>query len=204
VFRNVLVAIDGSQTAMTALEEAIELARGEGARLTLLSVAAPSRWTFVGLPAAPYPTELDLENTARETAERAQALVPPDLCVSTVVRRGSPAAVITARAVEGGHDLVVMGTHGRGRLASLFLGSVSRAVVARCPVPVLVVRPRKPAKPVSPVPAVPRDGGHEQSVGVATQVEPKGGGAVVFLWLVAALLAELQVFFWMADRMYTP
>lgn len=204
MFRNVLVAIDGSQSAMTALEEAIELARGEGARLTLMSVAAPPRWTFVGPPAAPYPTQLDLERAAREVVERAEALVPPDVCVSTIVGSGSPAAAIVARAIEGGHDLVVVGSHGRGRLASLVLGSVSRAVLARSPVPVLVAQPTKPAVPVSPVRAVPRDVARERPVGAATQAEPQPGGAVVFLWLVAALLVELHAILLLADRMYAP
>lgn len=203
MFRNVLVAIDGSQTAMTALEEAIELARGEGARLTLLSVAAPSRWTFVGPPAAPYPTERDLERAAREIVERAEALVPPDLCVSTLVRHGSPAAAIVERVVDGDHDLVVMGSHGRGRLASLLLGSVSRAVVARCPVPVLVARPTTSALPAATASVAP-DAHRERSVAVAAQAEPQAGGAVVFLWLVAALLVELHLILWMADRMYAP
>ena len=146
-------------------------------------------------------------NVAREVVERAEALVPPDVCVSTIVGSGSPAAAIVARAIEGGHDLVVVGSHGRGRLASLVLGSVSRAVLARSPVPVLVAQPTKPAvpvSPVSPVRAVPRDVARERPVGAATQAEPQPGGAVVFLWLVAALLVELHAILLLADRMYAP
>ncbi len=53
--------------------------------------------------------------------------------------QGDPAACISARAVDGGFDVVVMGSHGRGTLGKLLLGSVCSKVLAQCRVPVLVV-----------------------------------------------------------------
>jgi nucleotide-binding universal stress UspA family protein len=53
---------------------------------------------------------------------------------------GSPGPVIAAAATNGGFDLVIMGSHGHTALASLALGSVSAQVLARCQVPVLIVR----------------------------------------------------------------
>jgi nucleotide-binding universal stress UspA family protein len=205
VFRNILVAIDGSQSAMTALEEAIDLARSEGARLVLISVAAPPRWRFSGPPCLPYPSEQDLEREAWEVVERAEALVPADVSVSTVVRVGSPVAAIAARAAEGGHDLVVMGSHGRGRLGSLVLGSVSRGVIARSPVPVLVARRPRAESPAIPAAPPRREVSAERSTAaVSMQAEPGPRGATTFLWLVAALLLELEIVWWMFDRMYAP
>ena len=55
------------------------------------------------------------------------------------VAGGSPADAIIEVAKDGGYDLIVMGTHGRGRLATALLGSVSNAVAARAGRPVLVV-----------------------------------------------------------------
>jgi nucleotide-binding universal stress UspA family protein len=204
VFSSILVAVDGSPAAGDALREAIEIARSDHARLTLISVATPLRWRFSGPPYVPYPSEADLEREAWEVAERAEELVPADIPVSSVVRRGPPAAAIVARAEAGGHDLVVMGCRRHGALGSLLLGSVSRDVVARCPVPVLIAR----CRPARAGVGEPRDrpGARESrspGAGVGVQAEPTTrGGAAVFLWLVVTLLLELQLILWMFERMY--
>jgi nucleotide-binding universal stress UspA family protein len=146
VFRSILVAVDGSRAAAHALEEAVELARAEGARLTLISVAEAPRWRFSGFPlAVPFPNEAQLLREAEEIVERAEAKVPEDVPVSTVVRRGSIVNEILKRIEAGEHDLVVVGSRGLGPAGSLLLGSVSRGVLAKSPVPVLVARAR-PAK----------------------------------------------------------
>lgn len=141
MFRSILVAVDGSEPATEALHEAIDLARGEGARLTLISVAASPRW--LGSPGpyvAPVPLEDEFERRAQQIVEDAEALVPEDVPVSTVVRMGPAAKAILERVESGQHDLVVMGSRGLGAAGSLLLGSVSRAVLAASPVPVLVAR----------------------------------------------------------------
>jgi nucleotide-binding universal stress UspA family protein len=138
VFRSILVAVDGSQAATEAFEEAIEVARSTGARLTLISVAVPLR-RRVGWPYfIPYPTDDELKREAQEVVERAEALVPEDVPVSTVVGFGPAAKAILERVDRGEHDLVVMGSRGLGLAGSLLLGSVSRAVLAHSPVPVLI------------------------------------------------------------------
>jgi nucleotide-binding universal stress UspA family protein len=203
VFRNILVAIDGSQAATAALEEAIELARSDGARLVLISVAAPLRWRLAAPPYVAYPTEYDLERAAWEVVRRAEALVPADVPVSSVVRTGPAAAVIVERAEQGGHDLVVMGSRGLGFLGSIVLGSVSRAVVARSPVPVRVVG-RARAKRRQAVDAAEQRAVHTGAP-VSGQAKPATMGEMtVVLWLVFALLLELEFAWWFFGRMYTP
>jgi nucleotide-binding universal stress UspA family protein len=141
--RSILVAVDGSRSAEAALEKAIELARRHGARLTLIAVAAPLRCRIAVPPyVVPFVADDELAGDARRIVELAEAGVPADVRVSTVVRCGPAAREILARAAIAGHDLVVVGSRGRGRLGSLLLGSVSSAVAARSPVPVLVVRER--------------------------------------------------------------
>jgi nucleotide-binding universal stress UspA family protein len=206
VFHNILVAIDGSPTATAALEEAIDLARSDDARLVLLSVAAPPRWRFAGPTYVPYPTDEDLQRAAWDVLARAEALVPGDVAVSSVVRVGSPAAEIVRRAVEGGHDLIVMGSRGHGSLGSLLLGSVSRAVVARSAVPVLVSRRRFEGVQRAAEPPAQREvPARDTTAAVSMHAEPVTRGALtVFLWLVVALLLELELAWWFFERSYAP
>lgn len=205
MFRNILVAIDASQTAMTALEEAIDVARSEGARLTLVGVAAPPRLVFSAGPLyVPYPTQDELVRGVRNLLERAEALVPPDIPVSTVVRTGSPAHEIVKRAREGEHDLVVVGSHCRGLVRSALFGSVSRKVAARSPVPVLVAGRQRSGSQGVGAPSSGSVQAERSSAGNGTQAEPHTSGAAVFLWLVVALLLECQLVLWMFDRMYAP
>jgi hypothetical protein len=111
-----------------------------------------------------------------------------------------------AQAEKGGHDLVVVGSRGLGKIGSLVLGSVSRTVTARSTVPVLVARRQKPASFALPA-AEPR---HEvlaerPTAGVSVPAEPSTKGhATTVLWLVAALLLELELVWWMFQRMYAP
>jgi nucleotide-binding universal stress UspA family protein len=140
VFRSILVALDDSAASAAALDQAIDLARAEGARLTLISVAAPPRWRPAGPFVPPYPTDGQLEDEARVILDRAEERVPDDVPVATVLRSGLAAKEILKRADCACHDLIVMGSRGLGPAASLVLGSVSRAVAAHSSIPVLIAR----------------------------------------------------------------
>jgi nucleotide-binding universal stress UspA family protein len=143
MYRSILVAVDGSAAATAALETAIEIARRDGARLTLITVAAPLRLpVHMGPFIVPLPSEATLLREAQEAADRAEALVPDGIPVFTVLRRGPAGKAILERAEAGEHDLVVMGSRGRGTISSLLFGSVSREVREHSRVPVLVVRDR--------------------------------------------------------------
>ena len=140
MFRSILVAIDGSPAAAAALTHAIELGRDEGARLTLITVVPAHRWLLPSPYIAPVPTEEELERQAQEIVDEAERRVPDDVPVSTCVRRGPVLDAILARIECAEHDLVVVGSRGRGPAGSLLLGSLSLALSRRSPVPVLVVR----------------------------------------------------------------
>jgi nucleotide-binding universal stress UspA family protein len=140
VFHNILVAVDGSPHADQALTHAIDLAESEHTRLTLLT-AAPA------IPAAAYLTagQLTPELIAEAHAEaeaiirRACDRVPADLPVTTVLTDQPIRVALIRRIEEGHHDLVVMGSRGRGAVRSTLLGSVSHYVLHHSPVPVLIV-----------------------------------------------------------------
>ncbi len=57
-----------------------------------------------------------------------------------VARVGSPAEVIASTAAQGGHDLLLLGSHGHGALVNLVTGSVATRVLALCKTPVLLIR----------------------------------------------------------------
>jgi nucleotide-binding universal stress UspA family protein len=137
MFRSILVAVDGSTHGTRALEEAIDLARSEGARLTLVTVATrPMIWPA---PLQAAVTDAELEETAQALIDEAAAKVPDDVPVTTVVHVGRAADEIVRRAREHVHDLIVMGARGRGAATSLLLGSVSHGVLNQSPSAVLIV-----------------------------------------------------------------
>ena len=57
-----------------------------------------------------------------------------------VSKVGHPAELIAKQADSGGHDLLMMGSHGHGLLGGLVLGSVTAKVLAVCKLPLLLVR----------------------------------------------------------------
>jgi nucleotide-binding universal stress UspA family protein len=136
LYRNILVALDGSPDAEAALAHAAALARDQNARLTLLSVAAsPASTAGVGGAAPPDPLELHAR-MLREAAGK----TPADAGITTLLERGDPADAILATAAREGHDLIVMGSHGHGRIHRALIGSMSEKVLKRSPVPVLLMR----------------------------------------------------------------
>lgn len=147
MFTNILIAVDGSPHSERAVAEAVDLARTTGASLTALAAfpdIAP--WVYVGGYGAILPPAGldDVHAQSRREHERMLeemlARLAGDLDVERIVVQGTPAAAILEQAEKGRHDLIVMGSRGRGELRSLLLGSVSHHVLQTSPIPVLVVR----------------------------------------------------------------
>lgn len=141
MFRSILVPIDGSAHADAALTQAIDLAGCQHARLTLLAAWLPYTFTGVEVGAAADIQRLasDLEEDARGTVRAAQVRVPAGIPVATQVVCERAADAILRAVERGGHDLIVMGSRGRGGLRSMILGSVSLSVLHGSHVPVMVV-----------------------------------------------------------------
>src|SRR5947209_16980696 len=136
MFKSILVAWDGSEHAKRALDEAVDLARTQHGRLTLLTVAAPLR-VWPGY--VPPVTEADLISAAEKILAEGEAIVPESIPVSGRTAAGDPGIELVQRAAAANHDLIVMGSRGRGAVRSAVLGSVSHFVLNHATVPVLIV-----------------------------------------------------------------
>lgn len=144
VFHRILVAYDGSKDSQAALVLAVEIARDQGAELTLLTVVPDVPGAVTSVAAGPY----DMRSVYVELQESARATIPDDVSVTEMLRGGAPAHCIATAAAD--HDLVVMGTHGRGRIGEALAGSVSRAVVHSLHGAVLLTRAPEAASDESP------------------------------------------------------
>ena len=139
MFRRILVAFDRSPHARRALAEAVDLAEATHARLTVITVAPDSMdWVIGGTYGAPV-SRIDTERAFECVLDSAIQAIPDHQPVQSILARGAAGPAIVREARVGAHDLIVMGSRGRGELTSLLLGSVSRHVLRASPVPVLVV-----------------------------------------------------------------
>jgi nucleotide-binding universal stress UspA family protein len=145
MFKKIAVALDGSKCSDQAFEVGLNLARAERAELGICSVVDP---IVVAGTAPPSPAmELaiaDMEREAKALVEKAaQRARQAGLVVTSQTCDGVAAFEIVKFAERFGADAIVMGTHGRGGLKRLFMGSVAETVLREAAVPVIVVRARE-------------------------------------------------------------
>src|SRR3954451_5560109 len=150
LYRNILVAVDGSPDGEAALEHAAELARDQRARLTLLTAIPPIPATAL-LATGAAPPRSEVVRHYSDLLRRAAAGLPADISITTLLVEGPPARALIERARSGAFDLIVMGSHGHGRLHQSLLGCVSQKVLHASPIPVLLTR--APAQETASVPA---------------------------------------------------
>ena len=138
--KRILVPIDFDQPSEKALQYGTALAEAFGATVFVVHV------TQAPMPAvAPgYASALadECDEAQRSAHARLQRFLGNEHSTACgFVRLGAPVAEIVHFAKEQGIDLIVMGTHGRGPIAHMLLGSSAEEVVRTAPCPVLTVRP---------------------------------------------------------------
>jgi nucleotide-binding universal stress UspA family protein len=140
--KKVLVPTDFSECSDAAVKYGRALASVFGATLHLLHVVQDPYTQPWAAEAFPAPLGDLLEQWQTQARERMVAQIPePDrdkVMVAAMV--GSPIVEILRYASEQKIDLIVIGTHGRGPLGHILLGSVAERVVRKAPCPVLTVR----------------------------------------------------------------
>lgn len=141
MYKKILVAIDGSESAERGVETAAELARTFDAELLLVHVYGPVPHLSGSLVPYEKRVETHIIETSRWLEEiRLQLEEKGVLRSDYLVLQGSPAHTIRKAAIEHEAELLVVGSRGLTGLKGLLLGSVSEYLVGASPCPVLVVR----------------------------------------------------------------
>ncbi len=147
MYKKFLIPTDGSALSMAAAVAGIKLAKSLGASVVAIYVAPPFEVpVYVDGMADIYLTPVQHRTSSRaygqffldligEVAEEMSVV-----CTDKIVFAASPAVAIIQAAKREHCDLIFMGSHGRGRIGALFLGSVTTRVLAGCHVPVMVHR----------------------------------------------------------------
>lgn len=155
MYRHILVALDNTELSGVVLEQAIAIAKGLSAKLTLLHVLCSEEGVSPVMPLMPLPdyypalasTTLDQYQqeweafSAKSLAHLAEAQTQAEAAGVTanhVQKGGSPGATICEIAQELNIDLIVLGRRGNSGLSELLMGSVSNYVMHHAHSSVLV------------------------------------------------------------------
>ena len=138
MFPNILVAVDGSESAKKAFEKSIYLAQKCNSRIDLVHVVQCE----VGGDSANTFEKIDeLKEKAKKMLEEYKIQASSkNVPIQITVMQGDPAKVIIELAKAKNYDLIIMGTRGRTAFQELLIGSVSQKVMHHASCPVMVVR----------------------------------------------------------------
>jgi nucleotide-binding universal stress UspA family protein len=137
VYRNIIVAYDGSEGAEAALRSAASFAGTAGGTIHLVHCTGHLEYAEQGV----VQEDPSAESSARSALEGAAGKLD-EISVVTRVVTGDPVQGIIS-AAEGEHaDLIVMGSRGRASMPQAVLGRVTTGVVNNSPSDVLVVQPK--------------------------------------------------------------
>ena len=141
--KTILVPTDFSDASVAAQQYALGLAEAFGSAVHLLHVVQDpyvQPWAAEAFGVSLAGVLERWEQDARAQLEQASSAAAAG--VTCMTRVGHPFVEILNYASEAHVDLIVMGTHGRGPVAHMLLGSVAERVVRKAPCPVLTVRPK--------------------------------------------------------------
>ena len=143
-YQHILVPVDGSETAMTVVKHAAELAKKFNSKVTVIQVMTLD--PYIASEYFAYGQSNQLIERARnfilENIEKAkQEFLDEGIEVDTLLLEGENIHQTIAQAVEDNKvDLVVLSSHGRSGIKKLFLGSVAQSLITELHIPVLVVK----------------------------------------------------------------
>lgn len=157
MFTRILVAVDSDEIADTVVAAAGGLAGPLNAQVALLHVVdaasaiaplAAAEPTGLGVPPLATSANMalteqlieDQERSGESLVQRLAQRLPEGIAAEALLREGTPAETIIATAQEWQAGLIVIGTHGRGGLERLVVGSTAETVLRAATCPVLAIR----------------------------------------------------------------
>lgn len=150
MYNKILLLTDGSELSTAAAQAGIEFAGQNRSEVIALHVAPEYQYPVsVEIIPPNYPSEEEYEKATRKTAARymdelrTKAARAGVSYTEIVAFSNKTAQKIVQVAEEKDCDLIFIGSHGRGGLGQLLLGSVTATVLALCQIPVLVYRLKK-------------------------------------------------------------
>ena len=147
MFRHILVPTDGSELSRKAARGAVFFAKDCGARVSVLHVKPEPQLHYYMEGARYDPSVLEhiaeaAEHDARKYLDYVEGLCRDSgvTCTRLTESSDDPYRAIIDVATRNACDLIFIGSHGRGGLEGLLLGSVTSKVLTHSKIPVLVYR----------------------------------------------------------------
>jgi|SRR5664279_477506 len=144
MYQRILIPTDGSEITARAVSAGVGLAKALGAEVRTLCVKEPFPYGAVA-EMQPTPPQEFFDAQERAAAHHVRAVIAACdaagvVCHGETIDGLQPWEAIVEHAEKTGCDLLVMGSHGRSGLASLFLGSETQDVLKHTKIPLLIVR----------------------------------------------------------------
>jgi nucleotide-binding universal stress UspA family protein len=137
MYKNIILAYDGSKFSNKALQEAINIAKSSGGSLVILSVVDI---TDEFESEAPGLTDKMTEKLLKSAQKAMGKAIDAKVKAKIEVHVGDAYEMIVETAKKKKADIIVMGSHGRTGLTRLLMGSVTSRVIGHAPCAVLVVK----------------------------------------------------------------
>lgn len=137
MYKNIVLAYDGSRFSNKALQEAIKIAKSSGGSLLILSIVDI---TDEFESEAPGLTDKMTEKLLKSAQKSLEKAVTAKVKAKVEVHVGDAYEMIVDIAKKKKADVIVMGSHGRTGLTRLLMGSVTSRVIGHAPCSVLVVK----------------------------------------------------------------
>ena len=147
MYKNILIATDGSELAHKAVDHGLDLAKSIGAKVTAVIVEAPfnvfdvrvSRRLQISTEFEQHAQAIK-QHATQVLGDVASAAKKAGLnCETVQVEHEQPYEAIIKTAEDKGCDAIVMASHGRSGISAVLLGSVTNKVLTHTAIPVLVV-----------------------------------------------------------------